>query len=126
MTLPSKILARGCPAWVEVPVLSKSQAWNDLRITVYLINSSAAFYFLIKEIRALGMSVILVKARISMELLESLPGSGNPSLGLTEESLIVFILGTFIGMMVVGFLDAEVHISQETLSDEVSVISSSY
>lgn len=126
MTLPSKILARGCPAWVEVPVLSKSQAWNDLRITVYLINSSAAFYFLIKEIRAFGMSVILVKARISMELLESLPGSGNPSLGLTEESLIVFILGTFIGMMVVGFLDAEVHISQETLSDEVSVISSSY
>lgn len=126
MTLPSKVLARGCPAWVEVPVLSKSQAWNDLRITVYLINSSAAFYFLIKEIRAFGMSVILVKARISMELFESLPGSGNPSLGLTEESLIVFILGTFIGMMVVGFLDAEVHISQETLSDEVSVISSSY
>lgn len=126
MTLPSKVLARACPAWVEVPVLSKSQAWNDLRITVYLINSSAAFYFLIKEIRAFGMSVILVKARISMELLESLPGSGNPSLGLTEESLIVFILGTFIGMMVVGFLDAEVHISQETLSDEVSVISSSY
>lgn len=126
MILPSKVLARGCPAWVEVPVLSKSQAWNDLRITVYLINSSAAFYFLIKEIRAFGMSVILVKARISMELLESLPGSGNPSLGLTEESLIVFILGTFIGMMVVGFLDAEVHISQETLSDVVSVISSSY
>lgn len=126
MTLPSKVLARGCPAWVEVPVLSKSQAWNDLRITVYLINSSAAFYFLIKEIGAFGMSVILVKARISMELLESLPGSGNPSLGLTEKSLIVFILGTFIGMMVVEILGAEVHMSQETLSDEVSVISSSY
>lgn len=62
-----------------------------------------------------------------MELLEkSLPGSGNPSLGLTEESLIVFILGTFIGMMVVRILDAEVHMLQETLSDEVSVISSSY
>lgn len=61
-----------------------------------------------------------------MELLESFPGSGNPSLGLTEESLIVFILGTFIGMMVVGTLDAEVHMAQETLSDEVSVISSSY
>lgn len=126
MTLPSKVLARGCPAWVEVPVLSKSQAWNGLRITVHLINSSAAFYFLIKEIGAFGMSVILVKARISMELLESLPGSGNPSSGLTEESLTVLILGTFIGMMVVGILDAEVHMSQETLSDEVSVISSSY
>lgn len=61
-----------------------------------------------------------------MELLESLPGSGNPSLGLTEESLFAFILGTFIGMMVVGILGAEVHMPQETLSNEVSVISSSY
>lgn len=55
-----------------------------------------------------------------------MPGSGNSSLGVTEESLIVFILGTFIGMVVVGILDAEVHMPQETLSDEVSVISSSY
>lgn len=61
-----------------------------------------------------------------MELLASLACRGNPLLGLMEEGLIVFVLGTFMGTLVVGILDAEDHMSQETLSDEVNMLTSCY
>lgn len=43
-------------------------------------------------------------------------------MGLGEESLTVFISGTVVGMSVVGVFDSDDHVSQETLSDEVSVL----
>lgn len=62
LTFLSRVLGRGCPAWVKGPVHSKSQAWDSSGIKGHLTSPLANFYSLIQEIGASGMSVTLVES----------------------------------------------------------------